>query len=144
MCMFTPTTHLDPGIVDDGPTDNAPPAETTKVVEPKTRMEYFLNKIADAVNGEGGDTPVSGGMLVVNIVDDGNGPIFDKTAAQVYSALTTTGCVAVDDRNIAPLNVRFGKVGEYIFHTYFIDSNLTSLDFIAQNGDTYPAIVTPK
>lgn len=123
--------------------NNAPPAETTKVVEPKTRMEYFLNKIADAVNGESGDTPVSGGMLVVNIIDGSNAKTeetparFDKTAAEVYSALTTTGCVVVYDGGISQIAYGTYHKNSYLFIVY-MESGTEY--FTALNADDYPIV----
>lgn len=100
-------------------------------------MEYFLNKIADAVNGEGGDTPVSGGVLVVNITDADNGYIFDKTAEQVYSALTTTGCVAVYNGEVTQmLRGKRPVIGGYVFHVNLSYANM--YQFNAGSGEDYP------
>lgn len=123
---------------------------TESPLEPKTRVEYFLNKIAEAVEnsgGEGGgDGGSSGGVLVVNIIEDTENQVyrFDKTAAQVYSALTTTGCVAVYNEEITQMNGAIGKGRTYIFEPQFKYSSDFSNTFFAGNGDDYPSFGSPK
>lgn len=72
--------------------DTAPPVETTKVIEPKTRMEYFLNKIADAVNGEsesGGSGGSGGGANVLTLYITGEDPSSSYTAFKDSSRTQT-------------------------------------------------------
>lgn len=122
---------------------------TESPLEPRTRVEHFLNKIAEAVEnsgGEGGgDGSSSSGVLVVNIIEkndakSGNtkgapGFQLDKTASQIYSAATTTGCVAYHNGVVAQFECRYYEGLGYSFAPMFRDENLT---FTAAKGDDYP------
>lgn len=72
--------------------DTATPVENTKVIEPKTRMEYFLNKIADAVNVEGGSSGSGGsggGANVLTLYITGEDPSSSYTAFKDSSRTQT-------------------------------------------------------
>ncbi len=107
---------------------------------PETRIEYFLDKIADGKSGGG----ASG--LVTNVVKQGDDQYLDKTAGEIKAAMNAGAPVYVICDGIDSAN-------EYqivLILRYQLDLNAAFFDvgaigeFRAANDSDYPYRITGK
>lgn len=115
---------------------------TMKNLEPKTRFEYFLNKIAEN-NGSSDDDSGGGGILVIGINRSGNGPDTILTLTKTYREIKNATLAIIVGEG---LDVETGVSDEFSRNTEIVQSlyehdglYFVNDDYVTDNIDGYPS-----
>lgn len=94
--------------------------------------------------GSGGDSDGSGGVFIVNILQNGDDGFFDKTASEVFAAMRTMSviCITHADDIWMYSSILAAKLDDAnTDYTFYVSKGSRAVSFTAASGDAYPVAV---